>query len=514
MVSQVEYVGQIVRGEVPIVWISVALVVLAYLILPNPTYRTNVKVPTVRYLGGWIPDQVDRLFFNTKAASVIYDGYKQYKKKAYKVLKADGDLVVLSTRYAEELRQLPASTLNALEATFTDHVGDYTTILTDSHLHTETIQKRLTPAIGRLIPRIISELDHAYEVEFPECDGKWVAINPYEVFLRLVARVGARVFIGETLCRDEQWLRASIDYTKNIFVTIGLLRPVPGFLHPVVGRVLPSSRSLNHQLAYIKNEFLGPLIEQRRAMESSGDPNYEKPDDFLQWMMDLAKTEQESHPHNLAQRLLGITSMAVVHTSAMSLTHVLYDLLVMPQWLQPLRDEIQQVNPDWHSTTQAHLLGLKGMDSFLKESQRFNPPGELSFHRVVKHDLTLSDGLFLPNGTHICMAAGPISRDPDVMSDPDAFDAFRFVKENRPTSGFVSTGVSNMHFGLGRYACPGRFFAAFVMKAILSRFIADYDFRFAPDQKERPKNMVIGDKIVPNVSTPIFIRKRTTSRPL
>ena len=73
----------------------------------------------------------------------------------------------------------------------------------------------------------------------------------------------------------------------------------------------------------------------------------------------------------------------------------------------------------------------------------------VSFHRVVKHDLTLSDGLFLPKGTHICMAAGPI-----------------------------------------------------------------YDFRFGPDQKDRPKNMMIGDKIVPNVSTPIFIRKRTTSKPL
>jgi hypothetical protein len=30
-----------------------------------------------------------------------------------------------------------------------DHVGEYTTILNDSHLHTETIQKRLTPAIGK-----------------------------------------------------------------------------------------------------------------------------------------------------------------------------------------------------------------------------------------------------------------------------------------------------------------------------------------------------------------------------
>lgn len=191
-----------------------------------------------------------------------------------------------------------------------------------------------------------------------------------------MARVGARIFIGDDLCRDEKWLKASIDYTKNIFLTIALLRPFPGFLHPIVGRILPSSRSLDRQLVYIKEELLGPLINKRRRMEAASDPNYEKPDDFLQWMMDLAKTEKESHPHNLAQRLLGITSMAVVHTSAMSMTHILYDLLVMPQWVQPLRDEIQTEIADWRNTTQANLNNLRIMDSFLKESQRFNPPGE------------------------------------------------------------------------------------------------------------------------------------------
>ena len=160
------------------------------------------------------------------------------------------------------------------------------------------------------------------------------------------------------------------------------MRPLPGFLHPVVGRVLPCSRSLNRQLDYVKNQFLGPLIEKRQKMEASSDPNYEKPDDFLQWMMDLAKTENESDPHNLAQRLLGITSMAVVHTSAMSLTHILYDLIVMPQWLQPLLDEIQAENPDWKNTTRDNIIALKSTDSFLKESQRLNPPGERKYpHR-------------------------------------------------------------------------------------------------------------------------------------
>lgn len=159
-------------------------------------------------------------------------------------------------------------------------------------------------------------------------------------------------------------------------MTIGLLRPIPGFLHPLVGRILPSSRRLTRQLAYINQDFLGPIIEKRRHMEREKGSTYQKPDDFLQWMMDLAKNEHEAHPHNLAQRLLGITSMAVVHTSAMTLTHALYDLLVMPEWLAPLQEEIARVTPDWSATKQADLVALKAMDSFLKESQRFNPPGE------------------------------------------------------------------------------------------------------------------------------------------
>ncbi|KAF5854733.1 hypothetical protein ETB97_012679 [Aspergillus alliaceus] len=132
------------------------------------------------------------------------------------------------------------------------------------------------------------------------------------------------------------------------------------------------------------------------------------------------------------------------------------------------------------------------MDGFLKESQRLNPPGELAFHRVVKHDLTLSDGLLLPKGTHICMASGPISRDPEVIGDPEVFDAYRFIKQNTATSGFVSTGPNNMHFGLGR------------------RFLMEYEFRFSTEQKERPKNLLIGDKIVPNVSMAILIKKRVS----
>lgn len=204
---------------------------------------------------------------------------------------------------------------------------------------------------------------------------KWVPIKPYDVVLRMIARASSRVFIGQPVCRDEAWLEASMTFTASIFETVGILRAFPGFLHPVVSIFLPSCWRLKRQLMLIK-ELVVPIIIERRAAESLHGTDYEKPDDFLQWMMDLAKNDSDRDPGNLAHRLLGIISMAVVHTSAMAVVHVLYDLITMPEYQEPLRTELQQTLPQgWGNLTHNELVKLTFLDSFLKESQRMNPPG-------------------------------------------------------------------------------------------------------------------------------------------
>ena len=122
--------------------------------------------------------------------------------------------------------------------------------------------------------------------------------------------------------------------------------------------------------------------------------------------------------------------------------------------------------------------------------------------------MTLSDGLKLPAGTHICMPSGPISVDKDIIPDADQFNGLRWFRENKSTATFVSAGPTSLHFGLGRYACPGRYFAAYVLKGILSRILLDCEFKFSESQQCRPKNMIIGDKIAPNLFTEMWFRRR------
>jgi cytochrome P450 len=149
----------------------------------------------------------------------------------------------------------------------------------------------------------------------------------------------------------------------------------------------------------------------------------------------------------------------------------------------------------------------------------------------------LHDGLILPKGIHVCLAAGPISKDPSFVSSPMTFDGFRWCRKledryaltselassalsngdsldhdeyyfNAPAS-FVTVTSTNMGFGYGRQACPGRFFAANTMKAIFSRLILDYEFKFVEGKDgKRPANLLVGEHILPSMTSEVLFRKR------
>jgi len=68
----------------------------------------------------------------------------------------------------------------------------------------------------------------------------------------------------------------------------------------------------------------------------------------------------------------------------MATTAAIYDLATYPEYVQPLRDEIQQViDEDGQDVDGDGIVRLKKssmpklwkLDSFIKESQRFTPPG-------------------------------------------------------------------------------------------------------------------------------------------
>jgi cytochrome P450 len=82
------------------------------------------------------------------------------------------------------------------------------------------------------------------------------------------------------------------------------------------------------------------------------------------------------------------------------------------------------------------------------------------------------------------------SWDPETYPDPDKFDGYRFlrIRDNQglETAQFVSTTPDALGFGMGKHACPGRFFAANELKIALSHIIMKYDFKLAPGTPTEP----------------------------
>jgi cytochrome P450 len=299
--------------------------------------------------------------------------HDQFKNSMFKIRRNDTDILVISHKHVNELRDMPENELSPMEAHLRNIVAPYTVgnikLLRNSDLHRRTIQQKLTPSLGTLIPPIKNELDYALQVVIPDCDD-WTPVHINEIIVNIVARVSARIFVGPDLCRNQEWLSTSIQFTKNVGRTRNMVRILPTLLRPVLAPTMKSYWGIYSNLKTAKR-IIVPIIKERRA-NAIKDPNYKKPNDFLQWMIDDARPD-EGHHDDLAHRQLMI-GLAAIQTTSMQGSHFIYDLCAYPQYAPALRDEIVSVlreDGGWGKTT---LNKLRKMDSFIKESQRLNPP--------------------------------------------------------------------------------------------------------------------------------------------
>lgn len=206
----------------------------------------------------------------------------------------------------------------------------------------------------------------------------------FDALSLIVARVTGRVFVGPELCRDADWIKASIDYDVNVGTTVIFLRMFPPFLHPLIARMLPSWWRAHNDIKTAQR-VMGPVVRARKEAEARG-LDYEKPQDLLQWMMDDAEG-WEADPDSLALRQL-VVNLAALHTTSMATTHAMYDMCAYPEYFEPLRQEALEVlraDGGWQRNT---LSKLRKLDSFVKESQRWSP-ASLSTSRLFPSHYTI-----------------------------------------------------------------------------------------------------------------------------
>jgi len=68
------------------------------------------------------------------------------------------------------------------------------------------------------------------------------------------------------------------------------------------------------------------------------------------------------------------------------------------------------------------------------------------------------------------------------------------------------TDRNHLHFGYGKHACPGRFFASYELKMVLAELLLNYEFGY-PNGKGRPENLNADEFLYADPETVLEMRK-------
>ena len=153
---------------------------------------------------------------------------------------------------------------------------------------------------------------------------------------------------------------------------------------------------------------------------------------------------------------------------------------------------------------------------------------------VAEDGITIENAVHIPKDFYLATPMDAIHLDPTFYVDPQNFHPFRFCRpssvEDTCTSRFyeakgmdatmplpnsdnahskakptVSLDDKFLSFGLGRNACPGRFFALHEIKLMLAHIVLHYDIAYFD---KRPEQLRIIWVQLPRVETQLRVRRR------
>ncbi|EMD34612.1 hypothetical protein CERSUDRAFT_158140 [Gelatoporia subvermispora B] len=484
-----------------------ALLALPVVLLYNWWRNPLNKIPTV---GPSLPllSYIGAYRFVYHAREMLQEGYLKHKGSTFKVPFFDRWMVVISgPTLVEELRRYPDDQVSFQLGTQELLQSKYTLgrQQIEDPYHVDVIREKLTRNLAILLPDVMDEIQHAFNEFISAESNEWIEVNALSVMAQIVARASNRIFVGLPHCRNAQYLKLAINFTRDVNKGRIILNMTPPFLRSIVARTLcPTSTTCK-----MTGRIIAPLVAERQQLQREYGANWvDKPNDMLMWLLDEAEGNETRLCHLMEMLLL--INFAAIHTSSNSVTHALYHLAAQPEYIRPLREEVETLigKEGW---TKAALMQMWKLDSFMKESQRVNGINSTSLTRLALKDLHLSDGTHVPAGTVLVAAALPMHGDDEYYPNAADFDPFRFSKMREDGEGtkhqFVSTSVKYISFGHGKHACPGRFFAANELKAMLAYILLNYDVKFEREGV-RPENNWAAMNIVPDPTAKVLFRKR------
>ena len=441
--------------------------------------------------------------------------------------------VILPRSQIAWLVEQPDDILSATAIDYDRVEGDYTFTsprILGAPYHTHVIHKYLPRSVASLIPEMWEEVQVAIDQTWGMNTMEWKEVGIWQNMMRVIPGVTNRMMVGGQACRNEDFLENMGKFTMNVITCAAVyLRFTPGFLKPLVGPLvtIPNKRHWRNTTKYTL-----PIINERLAnfRRKQEDPSFhwDEPNDYISWHIKLAMAEgrhDELTPDMISRRLLPV-NFAAIHTTALTMTSTIFDLLSSPDtsgWLKDIREEAESVlAEEGGQWTRNGLARCYRSDSAIRESMRVSDFMVINVLRKVMPAEGIenkAEGWRAPQGALLGVDMHSIQHDPDIYPDPDTYNAFRFLRPSLTSDtlnvqskvdgtgnpGLVTTSDTFLPFSYGRHACPGRFFVAFEMKLVLAYIVMKYEIE---PLKERPPNTWFSQIIFPPTKATIRVRRK------
>jgi ent-kaurene oxidase len=233
--------------------------------------------------------------------------------------------------------------------------------------------KRLSPEVSKYIDMAHEEFIYAWSIDMPD-PPTWTEVDIQQAIRTLVARMSAKVFVGHPTCRDPQWLDLTMNFSVDLFIAGFALRMFPPWMHFLVKPLIPARRRVQKQVD-IAADMVKEFMLRREESAALGVRNSEGT--LFEWMVDNAVGNEGSLKEMAARQC--ILTLASIHTTASTMANVLFDMIEYPEYFPVLVEEINDTIKTYGALGQnmaikEWLQKLEKMDSFILESQRFNPP--------------------------------------------------------------------------------------------------------------------------------------------
>ncbi|GLA33740.1 hypothetical protein AnigIFM63309_000574 [Aspergillus niger] len=200
------------------------------------------------------------------------------------------------------------------------------------------------------------------------------------------------------------------------------------------------------------------LINKRNDKSQKMAKEDQQPEDLTGWFWNWSQQEPNDSLTELdIAQLLAANTFGASFNTTVVLVQCLCELASRPEYIGPLRDEITSTLRTYNNTwTKDGIDSMKKLDSFIKETHRYNCFDYAGTPRVVKKDFQFKSGLRIPKGTVVFTPNAPMLVDKEYVQDPHVFDGFRFYdlacgSKTPEAFRYTSTNPHYLQFGDGKH---------------------------------------------------------------